>query len=276
MIRTTIAAALLAASSLAATPPARAQSAVTLPVLARGEMLLEVNAVGIARSPATGAAISVSVTGNGASEEEAKRDLEATVALVTAAAREAGVAESNIEVTPGESGETIDDLADFDDVQTAEPVEPEPQPNRRRRNRGVPVPEQAPPAISYFANSEIAIRLNEAARAAGLHARFSEMEDVTATNPTYDLADERPGRRAARAQAMQNARADAEAYAEALGMRIARVLRVTERVGFNAIGMLLSESNTIVRTVEDLPSTITDAEVETYVIAGVDFALAPR
>jgi len=258
MMRMVLAAAMLAASSLVA-PPAAADSPVSLPQLAPGEVLLEVNAVGIARSPATSATITVNVTGRGASEADARRALDAEVRRISASARAAGASQADIEVTPTGSGEQMDDMMNVDlGGEGAASEQSDEQPRR------------------HYASSNVVIRLSNPRRAADLHQAVQGREDVTASSPDYELADERPARRTARAEAIQNARADAESYAAALGMRIVRILRVTERTGLDFVGMALSESNTAMRTFRGLERSRADAQVETYVLTGVDFVLAPR
>ncbi|MEA3041376.1 MAG: hypothetical protein QOC65_865, partial [Sphingomonadales bacterium] len=89
-MRKLIVAAWLAASSLLIAVPAAADSPFSLPPLAPGEVLLEINAVGISQAPASSATISVVISAEEASEAAARRAAATAVQRVTAAARAAG------------------------------------------------------------------------------------------------------------------------------------------------------------------------------------------
>jgi uncharacterized protein YggE len=254
-MRMLVTAAFLVGSSILLTGPATADSPVSLPQLAAGEVLLEVNAVGIVTSPASSAAITVSLHADGSSEAEARRALAEMVGRVSAAARSAGVAAVDIRVTPtgaGESGDMGVDMT-MNTFDVGEATEP-----------------------SFYANSRIDIRLRDASRAQDLQQRLQTLDGVTANGPTFELDDDSVARRGARAAAIANARADAESYAAATNMRVGRILRVTERTGLDFMGMALSESNTIMRTVRRLEQGPRDGQVDTFVVVGVDFVLAPR
>jgi hypothetical protein len=54
------------------------------------------------------------------------------------------------------------------------------------------------------------------------------------------------------------------------------VLRVTERTGLDFLGMAFSESNTAMRTFRDYERSMAEGQVMTFVVVGVDYALAPR
>jgi uncharacterized protein YggE len=250
--------AMLAASSIVMAVPASADGPVSLPPLAPGETLLEVNAVGIVSSPATSASIVVTLRGEGVSEAEARDTLAAQLARATAAARAAGATAADIRVTPGESGSVP--VMDMDMNATMD---------TEMNMAGISTE-------SYFAESRVEIRLSDATRAQGLQRNLESIGAATVAAPVYDLENDSAARRAARAAAIANARADAESYALALNMRIGRILRVTERTGLDFMGMALSESNTAMRTIRRMEGAGRSAQVDTYVVVGVDFAMAPR
>jgi hypothetical protein len=256
-MRKFIVAAWLAASSLLVAVPAAADGPVSLPPLAPGEVLLETNAVGITRSPASSARISASVMAEGSSEAEARRAGAAAIQRITAAARAAGVPSSDIEagdLSVASNDYAMTNAADIDGNLTMDVS-------------GEPV---------HYANGTVVIRLGNAAAGPALHRALDAIENVSSGMPEYVLDDDSAARRTARAEAVRRARADAEAYAAALNMRIARVLRVTERTGLDFIGMALSESNTAMRTFRDYERSMADGQVMTFVVVGVDYALAPQ
>jgi uncharacterized protein len=245
--------------SLAAAVPASADSPVSLPPLAPGEVLLEVNAVGVVRTPATSAVVTANVSAMGTTEEEARRSAQATAARVAAAARAAGVAPGDIA-----AGEISVDQTLSTDIYAM------------NASYEANLAEAAPE--THYASAAVVITVRSAAAVTvpALVRTLSAIEHVEAGSPQYRLDDDRAARREARARAVQNARADAESYASSMGMRIVRVLRATERTGLDAMPMMLTENNALGRFIQEGPGgSNRDAQIETYAILGVDYALAP-
>jgi len=258
-MRMLFAAALMAASALAATAPPAAAAAdpiAAAPQLAPGEVLLSVNGLGAVRSPATLATVTGTADARAASEAEARQALQAKLRDMTAAARAAGATADDIRV----SEETVSE----EEVYTGVPNDPETEAARARR---------------FYARASVVVRLRNVARAQALQARyggFSSMGYFGGGGPIYELVDESGPRRAARAQAIANARADAESYAAAAGLRIARIVQITERGGLDFLSMTVSESNALIRAMRSFSSAQAEAEVATYAVVGVDFVLVPR
>jgi uncharacterized protein YggE len=73
---------------------------------------------------------------------------------------------------------------------------------------------------------------------------------------------------------MATARADAEAYAASLGLRVVRVVRVTERMGLDLISLLVSNSSLLTSMFQ--PTRALGPEIPTFVTVGVDFALGAQ
>jgi uncharacterized protein YggE len=98
-----------------------------------------------------------------------------------------------------------------------------------------------------------------------------EQVDVDGTiSVVYELDDDSQARRAATAAALAEARADAQDYADAMHMRVARIVRVSERMGQAEAGWtVLSSMMMAVRGARD-----SDVRVDAHV--AVDFALAPQ
>lgn len=101
---------------------------------------------------------------------------------------------------------------------------------------------------------------------------LDQKDAVTLESPAYELSDNRAARRAAIADAIQKARADADAYAASLGMRVARLIRVRDQDAqaspFGDYGELVQ------RFVQQRSAS--SGKVETDVRISVEFALAPR
>lgn len=254
-MRTIFAAAVLAVSTCT-TAAAAAEPIAAAPQLAPGEVLLSVNGLGNVRSPATLATVSGTAEARGPNEAEVRQALQAKLRQMTAAARAAGATDEDIRV----SDETISEM---DDVLTGLPDDPDAAALRARR---------------FFAQATVVVRLRNVGRAQALQARYGGFSSFgnAGRGPVYELVDESGPRRAARAQAIANARADAESYAAAVGMRIVRVLQITERGGLDFLSMTVSESNAVIRAMRSFSSAQAEAQVETYAVVGMDFALAPR
>jgi hypothetical protein len=219
-----LAAALMAGSSVVAPAPAdaaAAESPASLPQLREGEVLLEADGLAVVHTPATSATLSTTVSGRGATEAAARSSLDAEIRRVREAARGAGAAAADVSAGPAIRYQA-DTLFNFDPPSTADSAA------------------EARPA--YVFRSTIVIRLREASRALELNGAIGgDMAGLSA--PVYEIADHAGPRREARRQAIAVARADAEALAEAVGMRIVRTLRVTERAGLDFAGMMLTEQN---------------------------------
>jgi uncharacterized protein YggE len=78
--------------------------------------------------------------------------------------------------------------------------------------------------------------------------------------------------------AIRRARADADAYAATMNMRVARVLRVTERGGFDMMSAMVGIDSVLTRQMEARMGGRgrSSGQIETVALVGVDFALAPR
>jgi uncharacterized protein YggE len=133
------------------------------------------------------------------------------------------------------------------------------------------------PQPTCYATSAVTIQLRNAERALELQTTFggSEAPYPLGQSPVYSLLDDTAARRTARSQAIAAARADAEAYAAALNLRISRVLRVTERGGLDFLSMLVSEG-AAARQIQWHPFAASEAQVPTYAVVGVDFVLVPQ
>lgn len=88
---------------------------------------------------------------------------------------------------------------------------------------------QAPPRITGFVASNTLIV--ELAQVAGADRLISLMFEAGANEirgPIFSLQDEKPAQRRAERLAVQEAQAEAQNYADALGMKVGRVIRVSD------------------------------------------------
>lgn len=241
------------ALALAAAPAATQPPGATQP-LAAGEVLLELGAIGTATAPADLATLDIAFGGTGATEAAARANVDARFGRIVAAARRAGVPAAAI---------TRRDAPPL--LIAAVAQMPQPQPPG----------EQAMRAEPYQTYGYASVRITDMARVESIRAALAAVENEYGNAaPTYSLTDSRAARQTARTQALAAVRADAEAYAGALGMRVARIVRVSERTGVGMLPYLLGDP-TIPRRLFG-PAENQNPNVTVLVVVGVDFALAPR
>ncbi len=88
----------------------------------------------------------------------------------------------------------------------------------------------APPTITgYQATNNVTVRVREVSKASGLLTVMFEAGANNVFGPNFSLSDDKNAVAEARNEAVADAALQAEAYANALGLKIVRVLRVSER-----------------------------------------------
>lgn len=257
------------ALALAAVPAAaRAQAP-----LAPGEVLLELGSIGTATVPADLATIRLPISGHGDTEAAARADLETRYRRIATAARQAGVPAAAITRGEPSQGEDLRIL----DVSEAPPPPAEEAPADAVATPP-PLTPLRPRARSHYLSSTVIVRVTDIARVPAIRRALDAAADTEFGNarPVYSLTDSRAARQAARAQALAAVRADAEAYAASLGMRVGRIVRVSERTGVDMLPLLLGESSLVRQAFGPRPGESRGPDVSVFVVVGVDFALAPR
>ena len=216
---------LLAALALAALPatPAFAQAAQPAIEVAAGNTLLTVSAEGRSFREPDLAIFSAGVTTQGASAAAALAENSRAMTQVIAALKRAGIAErdiqtSNLSITPV--------YADPDrDAMMAARVSGQPY---------VPPPpdQRVPRIIGYQANNNVSVRQRDL-------DDFGEVIDTLAAaganqinGPMFQMDQAEPALDEARLDAIRAARARAELYANATGLRIVRILSINEGGGY--------------------------------------------
>lgn len=247
-MRLVIAAALALAAAPAAAQPVE---------LGPGEVLLEVEARGLSVTKADVALLTVVARGRGATAAAARAEKEAAIARFTAAARAQGIAGSQVSLVRGRTLGFVGNEAPEEMVAVGWAVEPGPDKPQIPRTDSATLEIRLPDAALYE-------RVRDALEAAG--ANF--VSDLT-----YRIADESAALRAAKADALRRAREQASAYARQLGLRVLRLVKVSERA--------VSEQGRV-GTMQDLSRMILGdgvsgtGEVERQAIVAADFVLAPQ
>jgi uncharacterized protein YggE len=230
--------------------------------LAANEILLELGAMGTDSSPADLAEVSVSIKARGKNEEAARAAHGAMLTKVREAARAAGVAAADIEEGDTNVGPDMD--ASMTDLM--EPMRP------LRPGQSTQATEEP-----FSASSVVKLRVRTIGRLESLEDAVEKAGAETIGTPQYSAQDTAAARQGARRKAIAQARTDAETYAAALNMRVARILRVTERTGTDMMTMMLSEmSGGGEAGMFKMFEGSSDGRVPTMVFVGVDFVLAPR
>lgn len=132
--------------------------------------------------------------------------------------------------------------------------------------------EDRPPRIlGYVARNQLSLRLRDLARAPEVVNSLFEAGANEVRGPSFGLTNAAPAEASARQAAVVAAQAEALAYAEAFGMRIARVLRVSQRGAFDTEDDAIIVTGSRVRT-----PVLEPGEVRTAVTIWVDYAMVPK
>ena len=236
-------AAALAGAALAPPAPAVAQQASI--AIDRGETLLEVEARGthLARPDVMTIRAGVATTG-----QQASSALQANSALTSrvleairsrVAARDVSTKELRVQPRFSREGDTG-------------PIEPR--------------------ITGYVALNTVEVRIRDLAAAPALIDAMLRAGANTIEGPRFALSDERAAKEYGRRKAIEAAREQAETYASAMGMRIGRVLRVSERRSWIEAG----RGDIVVTGTLSTGTPIEPGEIATEVIVWVDYALVPK
>lgn len=129
-----------------------------------------------------------------------------------------------------------------------------------------------PRILGYTASNELELRLRDLRNAGQIVSDLFSAGANQVQGPSFSHSDPKPAQTRARNAAIANAQAEAAAYADAMGMRIARILRVSQRGGFE-----MEDRGEIVVTGSRIVSTpIEPGEIGTRVHLWIDYALVPK
>jgi uncharacterized protein len=141
----------------------------------------------------------------------------------------------------------------------------------RLERRRDDVEEVEPRILGYVARNALDVRVRDIRRGSAILDSLIAAGANEVNGPIFELGDDRAAIRSARTNAVAAAREEADAYAAALGMRVARVLRLGERnVGASDEGFITVTGSRLQGT------PIEPGEIETQARVWIDYALAPR
>lgn len=203
-----VAAAVLAAGA----PLAAAAQTGPAPVLAVGGTLLTVSADGkVTRTPDL-AMFSAGVVSQGKTASEALAANSADMTRVIAALKRAGIADK--------------------DIQTSNlSLNPVYQPQRSLPDGTIDPPQ--PRIIGYQANNTVNVRQRNLKDFGKVIDTLVSAGANQVNGPSFEVENPDPAMDAARTAAMQKARARAELYARAAGLRVNRILSISESGGWS-------------------------------------------
>lgn len=241
---------ILAMAGLGLAMPAQAQVA---PVVGPNETLLEVAAEGEAFTAPDRGTITAGVTTIAPTATEAVASNATRMTALVTALRSAGV----------DAADTRTSMVTLNPNQTYNQV-------------------TGPVITGYTATNRLTILLREPKRASAILAAAFNGGANTATGPFFSASRNSTALAEARTDAVKRAREQADAYAAAFGMRIARVIRVSERgrtSDYSSIVVSASRGFSIAPPPAPPPPPDTPVEtgqVRQAVTLWVDFALVSR
>ena len=238
---------LIAPAAIAAAPAAAQEVPIAL---APGEVLLQVQAEGEHRSRPDVMTVTAGVVSTGRTAKEALAGNAAAADRVVEALRMQGVTPEDMRT----SELTVDPQIDPADQERADAEDREPR------------------IVGYLAKNQLEVRLRDLRRAPDVIDALFKAGANSIGGPRFALSDPLPAQREARRAAVAQARVEADTYAEALGMRVLRVLRVSERGRFDYQG-----GEEIVVTGSRIRRTpIEPGELTTSINVWIDYAMVPR
>lgn len=208
-----LAAALLAVLPLAAALPSAASAQTgPAPVLAVGGTLLTLNAEGRVTSAPDLASFNAGVVSQGKTASEALAANSADMTRVIAALKRAGIADR--------------------DIQTSNlSLNPVYAPQRTLPDGTIDPPQ--PRIVGYQASNSVNVRQRRLAEVGKVIDTLVTAGANQVNGPSFEVEQPDPVLDAARTAAMKKARARAELYARAAGLRVARVLSISESGGWS-------------------------------------------
>lgn len=246
---------LFAASALAAAGLApgyaMAQTASLVPAIAQGNTLLTVSADGRSTRTPDLAVFSAGVTTQGSTAGEAMSANAAAMTKVFAALKKAGIADK--------------------DVQTSNinlnPVYGQPVigPNGQVT--------QEPRIVGYQANNTVSVKQRNLKAMGGVLDALVSAGANNANGPSFQVDDTDAAQDEARVAAMTKARARANLYARAAGLRVVRVISISEAGYAPPPPMPVMYAKAAMA--DAAPTPIAVGEVESQVNVTVQFELAP-
>lgn len=203
----------IAAAALIPAAPAMAQTIEPALEVAPGNTVLTVSAEGTTQREPDLAIFSAGVTTEGPTAAEALSENSTAMNRVIAALRDGGVAERDIQTSN----------------LSISPIYSEPDRDARAAGSGET---QRRVIVGYRATNTVSIRQRDLENYGTVLDTLVRAGANQVNGPSFQLEDEQPALDEARLTAIRNAQARAELYANATGLRVVRILSITESGGY--------------------------------------------
>jgi len=222
------------------------------PVIAAGSTLLTLSAEGKSTRTPDIAVFSAGVTTQGKTAAEAMSANSAAMNRVIAALKKAGVADKDIQTSS----------INLNPVYGQPVVGPNGQIT------------QEPRIVGYQANNTVSIRSRDIKGFGKVLDALVASGANQISGPSFQLSDPSAANDEARANAMKNARARAELYAKAAGLRVVRIISINEGGGY-VVQPQPVYAMAKMEMADAAPTPISAGELDTQMTVTVQFELAP-
>lgn len=247
--------ALLAASALASAIPgaASAQDMSLVPPIAAGHTLLSVSAQGSSTRTPDMASFSAGVTTQGATASDALSSNSLAMNKVIAALKRAGIADR--------------------DIQTST-INLNPQWSQPKRLPDGSYEDGTQRIIGYQANNSVNVRARKLDQMGRVIDALVSAGANQVNGPNFMLSEQAAADDEARVDAMKAARARADLYAKAAGLRVVRIVAINESGGYaRPMPMMYAKADMAAPAAP--PPPVAAGEMETTINVAVSFELAP-
>ncbi len=240
-------------AALAAAVPASAHDLSSGLALAPGNTLLSVSADGKSTRTPDLASFSAGVTSQGKTAGEALAANSANMNRVIAALKRAGIADRDIQTS------------NLNLSPVYAPQRPMPD--------GTYQPPQ-PRIVGYQVNNTVNVRHRDIAQFGAVIDTLVASGANEVNGPSFEIDKPDEALDEARAEAMKKARARAELYAKAAGLRVARILTISESGGYMPQPKVMY-ARAVMADMEAAPTPVAAGEVAMSAQVSVTFELAP-
>lgn len=251
MTRTVLAASLAALPLAAMALPAAAQSVASGPVVAAGDAVLTLTAEGKSTAKPDLALFSAGVTTQAKTAAAALADNAVKMNGVIAALKKAGIADRDIQTSN----------------LSVNPVYGEQRPDADANGPREPV------IVGYQATNQVQVRQRRVAEFGKVIDTLVSAGANKISGPQFQLDNPDAATDQARIDAVTKARARAELYAKASGLKVLRVLTISEGGGYQPQPMPVFAMAKAMRA--DAPSPVAAGELDIGASVTVTFELAP-
>ena len=243
--------ALIAAAALPGSA-AMAHDVSSSPVVAPGNTVLTLSAQGQSFAKPDLGVFSAGVTGSGKTASDALAANAAKMNRVFAALKKAGIAEKDIQT----SNLSLNPVyADMSNQRNVDPLE-----------------QQVPPIIGYQVNNQVSVKQRKLGDFGKVIDALVAAGANQVNGPNFQMEDHDAALDEARADAMKKARARADLYARAAGLRVVRILTISEGGGYSP-PMPVMYARVAMADAAPAPSPVAEGELTLSTGVSVTFEL---